>query len=191
MKGHLSPRAPGTALLQFDSYFCPNLLSCIPFHSCNWKCTPLETSCPLNLGSERVLFPGTDLWQLSNSILGWGGVETPGTQDEEREVQYYFYLESEKGLLHLYTLHSLQGPIKASWLGRLMSKNSWVREATPNPTSCDLGPLWLSVSLSVTWRVTVLIHILRKWLRKSTLYILRSYANINQYFLLLFDSEEL
>lgn len=45
---------------------------------------------------------------------GWGVVvETPGTQDkEERKIQYYFYLESEKGLLHLYTLHSPQVPQK-------------------------------------------------------------------------------
>lgn len=121
---------------QLDSCFHPNLLSCIPFHSCKFKRCSLRNILPTKLGLRGSPFPRDRFVTVKRGV-----VETPGTQDkEERKVQYYSCLESEKGLLYLYTLHSPQGPTKAPWLGRLMSKNSCVKNATPNPTSCDLGP---------------------------------------------------
>lgn len=78
----------------------------------------LRNILPIQLGLRESPLPGDRFVTVKQFYLGAGGgwgvvVETPGTQDkEERKIQYYFYLESEKGLLHLYTLHSPQVPQK-------------------------------------------------------------------------------
>lgn len=147
MKGHVSPRAPGTAYL-LHSLTPASVQTCfLVFLStaANSKRYSLRNILPTKFGLRESPFPRDRFVTVKRRV-----VETPGTQVKEERKVHYFCLESEKGLLYLYTLHSPQGPTKAPWLGRLMSKNSCVKEATPNPTSCDLGPLRLSISLSVT-----------------------------------------
>lgn len=85
---------------QLDSCFHPNLLSCIPFHSCKFKRCSLRNILPTKLGLRESPFPRDRFVTVKRGWGGVGGVETPGMQDkEERKVQYYFCLESEKGLL--------------------------------------------------------------------------------------------